>query len=495
MSKTAIKIPSADIMIEGLRSMGYSFQTAVADIIDNSIAAHATEVRIFYDPKKESAYFAVCDNGTGMSEEEFNRALDFGTKKERPFSDKKDLGRFGLGLKTASLSQCKRLSVLTKKGGSFFGAYWDIDDIVTTNAWQVTFLSMEEIKQSPCFSYLESQISGTVVIWQKFDRIERTTDDFSGTMQRIVQSDVLNHCALVFHRFYSTMPIFINNVQIPKRDPFLDDSQKCIVRPEIQIETGTPYPIRVRAYRMPAEGDLNREERDLIGGKQSILTDDGLYIYRNDRLIAWGSWMKLERRNLYSHLARIKIDIPSSIDAEWGLDVKKSTAVIPDFLKQKIRPAILDAIKQSMNRTRYVGRAESNAGIERVWQRTVLEDHKVKYELNRDYPILQQLKETLSPKQKVLLHSYLEDVVSFVPVGKMRDDVHDSLLAINGKDDQQKDDNLIEELFAILDTCNFGSAEDGVEMLSTMLRIEKFSSLRDRESEIIKKYRGHYGAK
>lgn len=495
MSRTEIKDPSADILIEGLRSMGYSFQTAVADIIDNSIAASAGEVRIYYDPKKESAYFAICDDGTGMSEEEFSRAMDFGTKKERLFNDKKDLGRFGLGLKTASLSQCKRLTVLTKQNDKYLGAYWDIDDIVATNSWQITNLTQEEIEEMPCFSYLKDKTNGTIVIWQKFDRIERTTDDFTSTMQRIVQSDVLNHCALVFHRFYSTMPIYINNERIPKRDPFLEDFQKSIARPEMLIKTDTPYPIKVRAYRMPAESDLSKEERELIGGKQSLLVDDGLYIYRNDRLIAWGSWMKLEHRNLYTHLARIKIDIPSSIDKEWGLDVKKSTAIIPDYIKQKIRPAIVDGINQSTNRTRYVGRKEDDSGTDRVWQRTILEDHKVKYELNADYPALQELKDSLNSEQKVLLTSYLSDIVDFVPAGKMRDDVHDSLMAINGISDEKDDEPLIEELFSRIDAVKPGSVEVGVEIVSQLLRSERFSGLRKKEDKIVKRYRSHYGSK
>lgn len=149
MSNKKCKEPSANILIQGLRSIGYSFQTAVADIIDNSITADAKEVRIFYDPASEKPYFSICDNGSGMSEEEFDNALDFGTKKQRDFSDKKDLGRFGLGLKTASLSQCKKLTVITKQAGVLRGAYWDVDDIIQTNSWQLTYLSQEEIEKLP----------------------------------------------------------------------------------------------------------------------------------------------------------------------------------------------------------------------------------------------------------------------------------------------------------------------------------------------------------
>lgn len=494
MSNKKCKEPSANILIQGLRSIGYSFQTAVADIIDNSITADAKEVRIFYDPASEKPYFSICDNGSGMSDEEFDNALDFGTKKQRNFSDKKDLGRFGLGLKTASLSQCKKLTVITKQTGVLRGAYWDVDDIIQTNSWQLTYLSQEEIEKLPndVMNYLKGKESGTIVLWEKFDRIRKTTSDFPATMHRIVQSDVLNHCALVFHRFYDEMPIYINNERIPKRDPFLDESSRCISRPEMTIPTDTPFPIVVRAYRMPAENDLSKEEAELLGGKSSLLTDDGLYIYRNNRLIAWGSWMKLEHRNLYTHLARIKIDIPSSIDQEWGLDVKKSMAIIPDSIKEKIRPAIVDGIGQSKQRTRYSGKKEADLGIDRVWTRTTLENHKVKYELNQNYPSLEQLKDSLNSEQKIFLSNYLHDVVDFIPAAKMRDDVHDSLMALNGQENRQNDQVLINDLFSRVDLFDPKNVEQGVECIQQLLSTETFSPLKEKMAEVVKQYRRHY---
>ncbi len=489
------KNPAPDRMIQGLRSRGYSFQTAVADIIDNSITANASSVHIFYDSNKANPYFEICDNGKGMNEVEFDSAMDFGTKKERTFTNKKELGRFGLGLKTASLSQCKRLTVITKSNNQLLGAYWDIDDIISTNSWQLTYLDSSSFASIPNIDYLNDKESGTIVLWQKFDRLEATTKDFTTTMDRIVQNDVRNHCAMVFHRFYKTRPIFINDVQLPKRDPFLDDFENKVSRQKMIIPTSQGIPIIVKAYRRPAESDLTDEEAQLLGGKSSILTEDGLYIYRNNRLISWGNWMKLEHRNLYTHLARIKVDIPSCIDKEFGLDVKKSMAIIPDYIKDKLLPAIKDGISQSTQRTRYAGRKESDYGIVRVWCRTTLENHKVKYELNDNYPLLQQLKDTLNPEQKRLLAYYLKDLVEFVPVSKMRDDVADSLYAINRKQDETKKSNLKTELFDFIDTLTFDSIESAIDMLQTALTTEKFSELKSEREEIVKEYREHYGSR
>lgn len=486
------KNPSPDRLIQGLRSMGYSFQTAVADIIDNSIAANASSVYIYYDSREAEPYFEICDDGKGMEAEEFDSAMDFGTKKERSFTNKKELGRFGLGLKTASLSQCKRLTVITKSNQQIIGAYWDIDDIIATNSWQLTYLDSSAISTIPNIDFLKDKNSGTIVLWQKFDRLKTSTKDFSSTMERIVQNDVLNHCAIVFHRFYKTMPIYINNIQLPKRDPFLDDFENKICRPERQIPTEYGVPIIVKAYRMPAESDLTKEEIELLGGKSSILTDDGLYIYRNDRLISWGNWMKLEHRNLYTHLARIKIDIPSCIDKEFGLDVKKSMAIIPDSIKGKIRPAIEDGIKQSTTRTRYTGKKENDSGIVRVWNRTTLENHKVLYELNDDYPLLKQLKDSLSSQQKRLLTYYLKDLVEFVPISKMRDDVADSLYAINGQVDDSQKETIKGELFEFVDQLPFDSIEASVTILLDLLSTEKFSILKNERETIAKEYRKHY---
>lgn len=497
--RTKIKVPDAAIMIEGLRSIGYSFATAVADVIDNSIAAYAKEVRIFYDASsQENAFFAICDDGIGMSADELDRAMDFGTKKNRTFADKRDLGRFGLGLKTASLSQCTRFKVITKKFGMVFGDEWDFELVAKTGKWEMIQLSEKAIEDTPFIEYLKDKESGTMVVWENFDKIKSSSKNFSTTFNRLVQNDVKNHCALVFHRFYGTMPIYINNEKLPKRDPFLEEFDNCISRESVSIplnDVKTSEPIRVKAYRMPAESDLSLEEQELIGGSATLRAEEGLYIYRNDRLIAWGSWMRLEHKTLYTHLARIKIDIPASMDKEWSLDVKKSMAIIPDRIKDKLLGPIRDGIAQSTSRTRYVGQREETKTIERVWIRTVLPDHQVKYELNDQNLVYSSLRESLNHEQKRMLEAYLSDVQKYIPASRMRDDVNDDLQVTNGVTKEDNGDLAIRKMVDLLISLNVTDKEKANELIILLVHQEQFHSLVDKVDLVLKEFLHANGSK
>ena len=140
------KTPSAKHMLIGLRSMGYSFSTALADILDNSVAAHANKIWVDAEPMDNNSYLYVLDNGFGMTREKLEDAMSFGSTSNHNGTDCLDLGRFGLGLNTASLSQCKRFYVLTKKDGLINGAFWDVDILEETNEWELNILNIEEMK-------------------------------------------------------------------------------------------------------------------------------------------------------------------------------------------------------------------------------------------------------------------------------------------------------------------------------------------------------------
>jgi len=485
--KFRIKTPSPETMISGLRSIGYNFSTAVADIIDNSITALANDIRIFYNEIGPDPYFEVIDNGYGMTLIELDAAMDFGTEKERDFSDSTNLGRFGLGLKTASLSQCRDLTVASKKNGQIFALKWDIDLILSTHVWALQDLSNEEIRQIPNIENLDKVSSGTIVLWKKFDRLHNASKNFESSFLKTVEM-AYQHCSLVFHRFYNKNQIYFNNRRLLKRDPFLDGFPNCVSRPSSPIILNDSV-IKVTAYRMPAISDLTDEEKDLLGGSDTLRSNEGFYIYRNNRLIVDGSWLKMEHKNLFTHLARIKVDFPATLDNEWSLDVKKSTAIIPDSIKLKLWAPINDSIAQSANRIRYRGEKESDDGICHVWERVILPDHKVKYEINRDYPLYDKIVDSLPPEQKKMVLDYLHDIETFVPASNMRDDVSDDLSVLNGKEviDQV---SLKGELFSLLDTI---SVDDDVflHFLPELLKTEKFSPLSSLQEEIIEDYKKH----
>ena len=480
--RTKTKQPKPEILLIGLRSIGYEFDTAVADIVDNSIAAGAGNVDIFWNSTDQDPYFAICDDGIGMSADELDNAMEFGTEKIRDFTNPKDLGRFGLGLNTASLSQCSCFIVVTKRMGMLNAAMWDIEEIKRAHSWSMIILTDEEIATLPNIGYLDDLESGTIVIWKNFDKIRESTNSFSETFDNLALA-AKDYCALVFHRFYRSVAISFNGDRVAKRDPFLEgfDNVKTL-RPET-----IPYKsfeVEVQAYRMPAMNDLTREQKLLLGGADSLRSEQGIYIYRNKRLIVWGKWLRLEHKTVYSHLARVRIDIPAALDKEWSLDVKKSSAIIPDAIKRKLYNQINEVLDLSTRRIRYDGEQEVSRGIERVWIRKMLEDQTVTYSLNDDHPILKELLEQLDANQRKMLLSYLHDIENYVPTSKMRDDVSDRLAVINGRQTITE----IEKKEALISTIRqMGGLNKSVyaACLDVLLGWEQYSDLKDQRDAIL----------
>ena len=191
MGKYITQIPPAKSLISGIRSIGYSFATSVADIIDNSITAKATEINIYADPLDEP-YFAILDNGLGMNYEELENAMTFGSDRSDKIDNELDLGRFGLGLKSASLSQCRKMTVISKEKDSVNAMCYDLDVIEKQNDWVLEILNEEEIEKMPCYEQLKKYETGTLVIWQNFDKLDALATNFVTSFRNAV-SDAKKH--------------------------------------------------------------------------------------------------------------------------------------------------------------------------------------------------------------------------------------------------------------------------------------------------------------
>lgn len=473
-------------MIEGLRAIGYDFSTAVADIIDNCVPAHATRVDVLYNGDCSEPYFVICDNGIGMSAVELEEAMDFGTRKNRDFSNTFDLGRFGLGLKTASLSQCKRFSVVTKRLGMIYGASWDVDQIVSNRDWTLHLLGKDEIENLPESDYLKNHESGTMVVWQKFDRFEETDPSrFSNAFSKRC-NEAAEYCAMVFHRFYNTMAIYFNYRKIKKLDPFLEDFDNVSKMPESMVYFRGEK-IRIRAYRMPEASNLTKEEKDLINGADTLASDQGFYIYRNNRLIFWGGWLRVEHKTVYTRLARIKIDIPASLDKEWFVDVKKSSVILPNSIKDKLWAPIKDALGQSKRAITYSGEREVTPRGQPVWIRKMLPNKQVTYQLNLDYPLFLCLFENLDSNNKKILYRYLKKITDYIPTSKMRDDVEEDLKVINAFNTQKNEESLMDEFLNDAKLIVSNSSDDGqiVSYVDLLLGLAEYEGLRNRRDEIL----------
>ena len=284
-----IILPYAPVLIESTRSIGYSFETAVADIIDNSISAAAKDIQVRF-MSREPQWLCIEDDGFGMTEGELETAMRYGSHSPHEIRREDDLGRFGLGLKTASLSQCRRLTVMSKRQGHIVAACWDLDHIVQTGDWSLRFWSDVEVRDLPGYLFLETHESGTVVLWQKFDRLEQESVNVQQTFDEKIEL-TRKHISLVFHRFLNgegvagdRISISFNGDPVVGVDPFL--TRHPATQPMIeQLLRVNGEEIRVKPYILPFASKLSAKDIRSIGGTDDLRQQQGFYIYRNRRLI------------------------------------------------------------------------------------------------------------------------------------------------------------------------------------------------------------------
>ena len=272
--------PYAPTLIESTRAIGYSLEAAIADIIDNSIAAGASNVDLYFFPIDEE-YVAILDNGRGMDENELTSAMQYGSKNPLEERSKEDLGRFGLGLKTASLSQCRVLTVVTKIDDLLLAKRWDIDYVSKTGKWSLLILDSNEIQEIPNIEQLMKYKTGTLVIWQKLDRLKTGEINFEQELGRKI-GNVREHLSLVYHRYLfgetgiRKLTIKINNMEVEPVDPFLTSKSVQVMDDEILIIRGKK--IEVRPYLLPHISKMTSDEIKVMGGKEGLRKRQGFYV-------------------------------------------------------------------------------------------------------------------------------------------------------------------------------------------------------------------------
>lgn len=475
----------AKALLTGLRAIGYNFSTAVADIIDNSVAVASTEIRIFSDALAKTPYFCILDNGWGMNAAELDNAMLFGSDREGKEDCMQELGRFGLGLKSASLSQCREFTVASKKFGRINAMSFDLDVVEAENKLLLKQLTKEEIAALPQIERLNGYESGTLVVWTKFDKIEGLAKNFEDSFRAVV-AESKKHVELVFHRFYNKIEIYYNEKRIERRDPFLLGSvgrQQTGRTSKINIDGSD---ITVTPYTLPFANTLTSEEKQLLGNPKSIYDEQGFYLYRNERLISWGSWMHMGVRSELNKLARIQVDIPSTLDSVWMLDVKKSSAKIPDKIKDRIKMAVEDSIVRSKRTTKFPGVKEQSAEF-KIWDRINEHEGKIRYQINRESPAIATLVNALGENEKKLLEIVLSQIECYLPKYSIANDNMDSLAIVNTGEDAEEE-HLIEEIIEIIALCDEQDKEKTFEMI---FMVEGYRRLEKRKEEVRRRVFGN----
>lgn len=346
--ETQRAIPDASSMIETFRAIGYNIETAVADIIDNSISAEAKNIYIERIWRGGKSIITIMDDGHGMNGAELINAMRPGAQNPLAERAETDLGRFGLGLKTASFSQCRKLSVLSKKKdyAPVFWS-WDLDYVAQTNEWNLIRWIPEEYLHA-----LDNQKSGTIVIWTDLDRVlplttsetdENAKRKFSNYLERVKQ-----HIAMTFHRFIEDKSVKIywcGNV-IEPWNPFFpcsDENHTDTPAPQESISGGGI----IKGFVLPHKSRVSEYAYKAGEGMNGYPAQQGFYVYRGKRLLLAGDWLGIFRKEEHYKLVRIQIDLPNTLDTNWQIDIKKSKATPP--------AACRDQIEQYAKKIRSVG--------------------------------------------------------------------------------------------------------------------------------------------
>lgn len=416
--------PYASSMSESLRAFGYDLPSAIADLVDNSIFAEARNIWIDFNWDGENSSICVTDDGRGMTEKDMLDAMRPGSRNPLDARDPKDLGRYGLGLKTASFSQCRRLTVRSKKKDDEkpVTRCWDLDFIRHKNKWLLLRGAQEE--SEPYLTRLVKLQHGTSVLWEKMDRIVHGSDVDNQIHETLFHQrieGVKNHLAMVFHRFMegkNRLAIFINKREIEPWDPFLT-SEKATQQLADEAITLFQNRINVVPYVLPHLSKLSKKVHDEAAGNRGWNAHQGFYVYRNKRLLVPGDWLGLPySKEEHYKLARILVDIPNSMDQQWEIDVTKSKARPPDALRKDLkRIADLTRSRASdiyRHRGKVIARANSAPHVY-AWDKKV-KHGKIFYGINREHPLVKDVISSSGAGNKSRVNALLRLLEETVPI-------------------------------------------------------------------------------
>ena len=468
--------PSVDLL-ESMRSVGYSLEAAVADLVDNSISAGARRIDIDLEPLSAS-HVAILDDGAGMSPDQAIAALRLaGSAGERNATD---LGRFGLGLKTASLSQARRLTVITKQNGETTGLRWDIDHVRRTGRWSLLRLSAAEIAETPWASQLKVRASGTLIIWTDLDLLIGDAAD-PGEMMRQRVPPLIESLALVFHRYMKrradSIEIVVNGNLVVPLDPFVTSNPRTQTSPTQHIVIGGSQ-VSVTAHTLPHVSGLTPEERQRPDLGVQMREAQGFYIYRNERLISHGHWYGLARMDEISKQTRVQVDVPNAIDHLWHLDIKKSRAEPPASFKTELRRIISGVIEKGRRVYTYRGRKEVGSSAVHLWEK-IRERDGFRYEVNLENPLVSALLSGLPTADASRVLRLLESLADAFPL-------HDVFAEMAGNSPvvvaERIESTSLESLRLFRDS---NDAQPPIESVVAMLKhVEPFSAMSGLEEKV-----------
>lgn len=441
MAEIIQSIPEAKLLLASLRSVGYNEETAIADIIDNCISAQAHEIKIQFDWEKKR--IVISDDGFGMNEKDLIENMRIGSSDPSKIRGKDDLGRFGMGMKTAAFSLGKKLTVITKSDSVVSNASWDLD-LIPEIGWNLIIRDESEI-----FEFLAQMGErGTIVVIESLDRVIDIDDEKKAKNKFYrIASKTEKHLALTFHRFIEEddLVLELNGNQIKAWNPFILENSATQELPEESIFSDDGYAeVIIQPYVLPHKTKFaSDDDYQAAGGPKGWNYHQGIYVYRNRRLIICGTWFDYIKKEPAYNLARIKIDITSASDEDWKIDIKKSTASLPSYVREAVEREIELCTETSArvynSRGSYSKSNVSIPNLDYVWEQRK-KNGRYSFHINRKHSLLNEVKKQLDDQGKSILSAYLALIENFAPF--MQSGVADSLQ--NGKVSAEPDKTSLE---------------------------------------------------
>ncbi len=416
-------VPNPEYLIKSIAEQGYSLESSLADLMDNSISANADKIEVLIKMDQEPFTLFIADNGDGMDEETLKKNMQFPSNSPEQTRNALDLGRFGLGMKTASFSQTRCFTVLSKRKGTlvYTGRTWDVNYLKKVGKWRLLVNTKEEIARL-IYQYnllseghlnrYENFEANTIIIWKGLYKFENYLEEANRqlALKKQISEVTSDYLSIVFHRYMeritAPLKIRINNELITPFNPFPKLSD---VRPiEYKQKNFSTDTIKIEGFVLPAKSIEESKSISIWTTKNRSLMDmEGIYIYRADRLIHFGGWNGLIKKAPRLQLARLRVDIGNSVDHLLHLNVAKSQIEIPHDLKAAFEKYI-DELKTQAEREFY-NRDIRTFSSSKEEDKSQLFERKASnkgplLEVNNNFPILSSLINGLDKEQIIKLN-------------------------------------------------------------------------------------------
>lgn len=413
-------MPDAHLLLSSLRSVGYRPETAVADIVDNCITAGASKVKIHFTWSGTNSRIVVADNGTGMEQQNLIHSMKIGSSSPLDIRTKNDLGRFGMGMKTAAFSMGKSLTVVSKTNDQCANACWDLTFIEKDASGLWKLLVSEKTK---FVASLDEWEHGTAIVIESLDRIVPESNPESSKAKKNFYSlidTISKHLGLIFHRFIeeSSLQISINETPVVAWNPFcLKNNATQELGEEVYCEHGNEVVIQpyVLPHKTKFKSEVDIQDAD---GPYGATAHQGIYVYRNRRLLVYGTWFNYIRKEPAFNLARIKLDIGAECDYDWKIDIKKSSATPPLYIRDVLNRMIDICTETSAKVYNSRGSYSKNIispNLGYVWEQRKNKHGFYSFHINKKHPILFCIEKKLDTSGQEDLSAFLALIENFAP--------------------------------------------------------------------------------